>query len=129
MIAPEPLDGAWHWVRFESLDGLTDWTPAQRQRNHWNSVSFSGIPLAEVTVGPALTCAAPPPSVPDGFKLVPVDFLRGFCTLAHNYSLKASAPEYYHGVERDAFSAAYARCGSDLAKLRAMLAPSPDQPV
>lgn len=52
---------------------------------------------------------------------VSVDFLRGFCTLAHNYSMKADAPEYYYGVERDAFSAAYARCGIDLSNLRAML--------
>lgn len=55
----EPVEGGWHWVRFESLNGLTDWTPAQRQRNHWNSVSFSGIPSSEVTVGPALTHPTP----------------------------------------------------------------------
>jgi hypothetical protein len=58
----------------------------------------------------------------DGCMLVPREFVAGFHALAHNYSLKADAPFCYHGVERDAFSAAYAECGNALAKLRAMLA-------
>lgn len=57
--------------------------------------------------------------------LVPLSFLQGFHTLAHNYSLRAVPPDYYRGVEGDAFSAAYKRCGEDLAKLRAMLAAAP----
>jgi len=61
-------------------------------------------------------------AVPEGQALVSIEFLRDFHTLAHNYSLKAEAPDYYHGVERDAFSNAYRRCGEDLAKLRSMLA-------
>lgn len=52
--SPHILDGAWHWVRFDSLDGLTEWMPAQRQGNHWNSVSFRGIPMREVEIGPML---------------------------------------------------------------------------
>ncbi|UDM17878.1 hypothetical protein [Vogesella sp. XCS3] len=68
-------------------------------------------------------------AVPVGYKLVPVDFIQGFHALAHNYSLQAQAPDYYAGRERDAFSAAYARCGSDLAKLRAMLAAAPQAAV
>jgi len=58
--------------------------------------------------------------------LVPVEFVRQFCNLAHNYSLSAIAPIYYFGTERDAFSRAFAECGGELAKLRAMLdAPTP----
>ena len=52
--SPDIVDGAWHWVRFDGLDGMTEWTPAQRQGNHWNSVSFRGIPMRSVEVGPAL---------------------------------------------------------------------------
>lgn len=63
--------------------------------------------------------------VPAGFVLVPLSFLQGFHTLAHNYSLRAAPPDYYRGVEGDAFSSAYRRCGEDLAKLRAMLAAAP----
>ena len=62
---------------------------------------------------------------PDGWVLVPREFLAGFNTLAHNYSLKAIAPDYYSGTERDAFKSAYARCGNDLAKLSAMIAAAP----
>lgn len=53
--------------------------------------------------------------------LVPVEFVRQFCDLAHNYSLSAIAPSYYFGTERDAFSRAFDECGRELAKLRAML--------
>ena len=56
--SPDILDGSWHWVRFDGFDGMTDWTPAQRQGNHWNSVSFRGIPMREVEVGPALVYAS-----------------------------------------------------------------------
>jgi hypothetical protein len=82
-------------------------------------------PAAPVaTVAPVAAAA-----VPVGWRLVPVEFIRGVTTLAHNYSLKAEAPFYYQGVERDAFSAAYARCGQDLAKVVAMLQASPTPPV
>lgn len=54
---------------------------------------------------------------------VPLTFVQGFNTMAHNYSLNAQAPDWYHGVERDAFANAYKRCSEDLAKLRAMLTP------
>jgi hypothetical protein len=72
------------------------------------------------------------PSAPaeSGWQWVPREFVQGFCTLAHNYSLKAVPPDYYSGTEGDAFSSAYRRCGQDLGKLRDMLkaAPSAAQP-
>lgn len=49
--------GAWYWVRYDGLDGWIDWTPAQRQGNHWNSVGFRGIPMHEVEVGEELNYA------------------------------------------------------------------------
>lgn len=45
--------------------------------------------------------------------------------LAQNYQLKAIAPDHYYGVERDAFSNAYKRCGEALAELRELLAAAP----
>ena len=68
------------------------------------------------------------PVAPDGWVLVPRQVVQDVCTLAHNYSLNAIAPDYYHGVERDAFANAYKRCGSDLAKIRAALAALPSSP-
>jgi hypothetical protein len=73
----------------------------------------------------AVLADRPSRGAPAGWKLVPVEFVQGFCTLAHNYSLNAEAPDYYHGVERDAFALAYRRCGADLAKLSAMLNAAP----
>lgn len=61
-------------------------------------------------------------SVPEGQALVPLKFVQGFNTLAHNYSLRAVPPDYYDGMAGDAFRDAYARCGRDLAELRALLA-------
>lgn len=78
-VAPtEVADGAWHWVIYETLAGERNWAPAQRKRNHWNSTNFSGIPLCEVTVGPAITLAAPvqdvaPSDAREGWKLVPAE--------------------------------------------------------
>jgi len=60
-------------------------------------------------------------SVPDGWTPVPVEFVRGFLTCAHNYSLQAVPPVYFTGLEGDAFKAAYARCGDELNHLKAML--------
>jgi len=67
--------------------------------------------------------------VPDGWRLVPSEFVTGFTTLAHNYSLRVDPPEHYLGTEADAFRYAYARCGRDLAELRSMLAAAPSAPV
>lgn len=47
----EPVDGQWYWVLKEDMDREWKWYPAQRERNHWNSTKFSGIPLHEVKVG------------------------------------------------------------------------------
>lgn len=60
---------------------------------------------------------------------VPLEFIQGFSTLAHNYSLRAVPPDYYSGAEGDAFSNAYRRCGQDLAKLRALIATVLDTPA
>lgn len=60
-----------------------------------------------------------------GWRMVPVEFLRGFSTLAHNYSLPAEPPFFYDGMAGDAFRNAYRRCGEDLAALRAMLNAAP----
>ena len=69
------------------------------------------------------------PAVQDGMVLVPRDFVQGFGVLAHNYSMKAEAPDFYQGVERDAFANAYRRCGEDLARLRNMLEVDSKPPV
>lgn len=60
--------------------------------------------------------------------LVPRKFIQGFSDLAHNYQLEAVPPDYYHGVERDAFKDAYRRCGDDLKRLRDILA-APSTPT
>ena len=84
---------------------------------------------AILRVWPLTDDKAQPPAVagavPDGGVPVPLGFLQAFHALAHNYSLQAQAPDHYAGTERDAFSDAYARCGNELAKLRAMLAAAP----
>ncbi len=90
-----------------------------------------GTPVQQEAAEELAKTAAPVAQLsepPDGWKLVPIAFVQGFSTLAHNYSLNAEAPDYYHGVERDAFSNAYARCGQDLAELRDLLAAAPTTP-
>ncbi|MES2942945.1 MAG: hypothetical protein V4772_08775 [Pseudomonadota bacterium] len=71
--------------------------------------------------------AVPVQAIP-GWQWVPVEFLRGFSTLAHNYSMQAVPPFYYSGTEGDAFKNAHARCGNDLAELKAMLSAAPTPP-
>ena len=97
--------------------------------------SDSGLPEHDIALFTTdLQLAAPRPEnpvlpvEPDGWVLVPRQVVQDVCTLAHNYSLNAIAPDYYHGVERDAFANAYKRCGSDLAKIRAALAVLPSSP-
>jgi hypothetical protein len=87
---------------------------------------FAALQSRQPAVPVAPVAAA---AVQEGWRLVPVEFIRGVTTLAHNYSLKAEVTCYYQGVERDAFSAAYAHCGQDLAKVVAMLQASPTPPV
>jgi hypothetical protein len=92
---------------------------AQAEYQDEGAVLLASLPAP---AAPALEApAVPAPAVPDGWRLVPIEFLRGFGTLAHNYSLTAIAPDHYWGNERSAFSDAYARCGQDLTKLRDML--------
>lgn len=80
-------------------------------------VATYAVPV-ESHLAPKLYTEPPAMLIPDGYVPVPLSFLQGFQKLAHNYSLQAQAPDYYVGIERDAFSAAYARCGSELAQLR-----------
>jgi hypothetical protein len=69
------------------------------------------------------------PQEPAGWRLVPLPFIQGVCDLAHNYSFTAIPPDYYRGVEGDAFKDAYRRCGRELAKVRAMLTAAPQEPA
>lgn len=62
-----------------------------------------------------------------GFVMVPVEFMRGFHTLAHNWSLEAIPPDYLWGTEKDVFKSTYRRCGHDLAKLKDLLAAAPTE--
>jgi hypothetical protein len=73
--------------------------------------------------------ATPAPQEPAGWRLVPLQFIQGVCALAHNYSFTAIPPDYYRGVEGDAFKDAYRRCGRELAKVRAMLTAAPQEPA
>ncbi|UIF90937.1 hypothetical protein [Cupriavidus sp. UYPR2.512] len=61
----EPADGSWYWVLYECWGDDAKWVPAQRQRNHWNSAEFRGIPLHQVKVGPELTYAEPAIAPPE----------------------------------------------------------------
>ena len=70
--------------------------------------------------------AAPPAApAPGDMVMVPLKFVQDFNTLAHNYCLRAVPPDYYSGTEADAFQHAYSRCGSDLRRLREILAAAP----
>jgi hypothetical protein len=69
------------------------------------------------------------PQEPAGWRLVPLPFIQGVCALAHKYSFTAIPPDYYRGVEGDAFKDAYRRCGRELAKVRAMLTAAPQEPA
>ena len=73
--------------------------------------------------------AQPAPAVPADMVMVPLSFVQGFNTLAHNWSLRAEPPSFYTGTEGDAFTRAYAECGQALAKLRAMIASAPAVPA
>lgn len=87
---------------------------------------LDSVRLASAQAFTELAASAPVAPAQPGFVLVPVAFVRGFSTLAHNYSLRAEPPDHYHGVEGDAFRNAYARCGRDLAELSAMLKTTPE---
>lgn len=46
------FDGDWHWVRRTDLrDEDSQWVPAQRERGHWNSSAWRGIPMYQVEIG------------------------------------------------------------------------------
>ena len=84
---------------------------------------------ASMTLGLATPQAQPAPAVPADMVMVPLSFVQGFNTLAHNWSLRAEPPSFYTGTEGDAFTRAYAECGQALAKLRAMIASAPAVPA
>lgn len=75
--------------------------------------------------GSILYAAPPAAPAPGDMVMVPLKFVQDFNTLAHNYCLRAVPPDYYSGTEADAFQHAYSRCGSDLRRLREILAAAP----
>ncbi|MFN9473246.1 hypothetical protein [Acidovorax sp.] len=49
------FDGDWHWVRRTGTsEEMSRWVPAQRERGHWNSATWSGVPMSEIEVGERL---------------------------------------------------------------------------
>ena len=74
---------------------------------------------------PVYAAAPPAAPAPGDMVMVPLKFVQDFNTLAHNYCLRAVPPDYYSGTEADAFQHAYSRCGSDLRRLREILAAAP----
>ena len=52
---------------------------------------------------------------------VPLAFVQAFQTLVHNYSLEVVPPDFYHGVEKDAYRSAFRRCGQELAEAAKLL--------
>ncbi|MDP9992030.1 hypothetical protein J2W28_001058 [Variovorax boronicumulans] len=96
---------------------------SQRERM---SVRFAHRPKSGATADFDLPAESDAVEAPEQETVqVPLTFIRGFYTLAHNYSLTAVPPDYYWGNERDAFSSAYRRCGQDLVKLRALIPAKP----
>lgn len=102
------------------------WKPRDPRRNRVIAAALILADLERIDrIASQSALAAHAPVVlpePEGYVRVPLEFVRRFNTLAHNYSLDAVAPDHYFGTERDAFRNAYARCGRDLAELRALLA-------
>lgn len=33
----------WQWVRFDGIDGLSDWMPAKKVGKYWSSVGWAGL--------------------------------------------------------------------------------------
>ena len=91
----------------------------------WGWLHFSKAIELECKRKNATPQAQPAPAVPADMVMVPLSFVQGFNTLAHNWSLRAEPPSFYTGTEGDAFTRAYAECGQALAKLRAMIAAAP----
>lgn len=52
---------------------------------------------------------------------VPLAFVIAFRRLVHNYSLEVVPPDLYCGVEKDAYRAAFRRCGQELAEAEKLL--------
>lgn len=99
---------------------LGEWTPT-RHPDNLRRDGYEVRPVAPTVQGDQPT--------PAGYVLVPREFVQGFGTLAHNWSLKAEPPCYYYGLERDAFAAAYRECGQALGKLRDILNAAAPQPL
>ena len=84
---PAPLiDGAWYWVRYFGLFKETE-APAQYKEAccAFYSVSFSGVPVAEVEILAPLAVEAQAPAavaVPEGYALVPIEPTAGMCKAA-----------------------------------------------
>lgn len=61
--------------------------------------------------------------MPEPVKMVqvPLAFVQAFQTLVHNYSLEVVPPDFYYGVEKDAYRSAFRRCGQELAEAAKLL--------
>jgi hypothetical protein len=116
-LAAQPADPvAWQWRYIDPDEGPSIWVACEKP----DAVAYGENSRYEVR--PLYAAQPAPAAVPSGYALVPVEFVQGFNTMAHNYCLRAEPPDYYSGTEADAFRHAYSRCGSDLRKLRDMLA-------
>ena len=125
--APEATHTAGNWISAADVDRLTRELDVAM---NGKSAAASQASLCDVVaqakaeakkLGRPLLEAAQPPTMPPELVAVPVGFVHGFSTLAHNYSLRAVPPDYYRGTEGDAFSDAYRRCGQQLARLAEIL--------
>ena len=112
--------------------------PAERERvygghgneivHEWfNAHQMREYARQEVYRAEGMRSTSPMGGAAEGWVMVPKEFIQGFHTLAHNYSLRAEPPEFYRGTEGDAFSRAYRQCGEALGKLRALLAAAPQE--
>ena len=107
----------------QALDALR-MAQVELSGNLYAGVRSSQVQSAITALSAAL--AAPPAApAPGDMVMVPLKFVQDFNTLAHNYCLRAVPPDYYSGTEADAFQHAYSRCGSDLRRLREILAAAP----
>jgi hypothetical protein len=115
-------------VAIEELQFLTDVVTAAGLLYHGKTSKALAERISEFAMSKRGRLHAPAPAaVPPGYVLVPLAFVQGFNTLAHNYSLRAEPPDHYSGTEGDAFSHAYQMCVEDLARLRAMIAAAGDE--